>query len=145
MQELIHWKRPWCWEKMRAGGEGRVTENAMVGWHHPLNGHEFEQTLGDSEGPGRLACCSSWGRRELDMTLATEQQLVLSSMCLSNSVWKEITSPSLFLGSSCSLCSRIDRCFACHFYHCDGPRRMEDSTALDWTTDGGTWHESSFH
>ena len=42
----------------------------MVGWHHQLNGHEFEQTLGDSEGWGRgsLACCSSWGCRELDMT-----------------------------------------------------------------------------
>ena len=42
----------------------------MVGWHHQLNGHEFEQTLGDSEGWGRgsLACCSSRGCRELDMT-----------------------------------------------------------------------------
>ena len=42
----------------------------MVGWHHQLNGHEFEQTLGDSEGwdRGSLACCSSWGCRELDMT-----------------------------------------------------------------------------
>ena len=36
-----------------------VTENEMVGWHHWLNGHGFEQTLGDSEGQGRLACCSS--------------------------------------------------------------------------------------
>ena len=36
-----------------------VTEDEMVGWHHRLHGHEFEQTLGDSEGQGRLACCSS--------------------------------------------------------------------------------------
>ena len=35
----------------------------MVGWHHQLNGHEFEQTLGDSEGQGSLVCCSSWGYR----------------------------------------------------------------------------------
>ena len=35
----------------------------MVGWHHSLNGHEFEQTLGDGEGQEGLACCSSWGRR----------------------------------------------------------------------------------
>ena len=40
----------------------------MVGWDHGLNGHEFEQTLGDSEGPGSLACCSPWGPKELDTT-----------------------------------------------------------------------------
>ena len=38
----------------------------MVGWHQQLNGHEFEQTLGDSEGQGSLVCCSSWGYKELD-------------------------------------------------------------------------------
>ena len=40
----------------------------MVGWHHQLSGHEFEQTLGDSERQGSLVCCSSWGHKELDMT-----------------------------------------------------------------------------
>ena len=40
----------------------------MVGWHHPLNGHEFEQTPGDSEGQGSLACCSPWGHKESDTT-----------------------------------------------------------------------------
>ena len=40
----------------------------MVGWHHWLNGHEFEQAPGDSEGQGSLVCCSPQGRRELDMT-----------------------------------------------------------------------------
>ena len=40
----------------------------MVGWHHPLNGREFEQALGDGEKQGRLACCSPWSRRESDMT-----------------------------------------------------------------------------
>ena len=44
------------------------TENDMVGWHHRLNGREFEQTPGDGEGQGSLACCSPWGRKELDMT-----------------------------------------------------------------------------
>ena len=38
----------------------------MVGGHHQLNGHEFEQTLGDSEGQGRLACCHPWGCKEWD-------------------------------------------------------------------------------
>ena len=36
----------------------------MVGWHHQLSGHEFEQILGDSEGQGSLVCCSPWGRKE---------------------------------------------------------------------------------
>ena len=39
-KELPPWKRPWCWERLKAG-EG-VTEDEMVGWHHRLNGHEFE-------------------------------------------------------------------------------------------------------
>ena len=38
----------------------------MVGWHHRLNGHELEQTLGDGEGQGSLECCSSWGGKESD-------------------------------------------------------------------------------
>ena len=40
-EELIHWKRPWCWEGLGAGGEG-MTEDEMAGWHHRLDGHEFE-------------------------------------------------------------------------------------------------------
>ena len=44
------------------------TEDEIVGWHHQLNGHEFEQTSGDSVGQGSLACCSSWGRKESDVT-----------------------------------------------------------------------------
>ena len=42
------------------------TEDQMVEWHHRLNGHEFEQTLGDGEGQRSLACCSPWGHKELD-------------------------------------------------------------------------------
>ena len=45
-----------------------MTENVMVGWHHRLNGHEFEQALGDGEGQESLACCSPWGLKESDMT-----------------------------------------------------------------------------
>ena len=40
----------------------------MVGWHHQLNGHEFEQTARDSEEQGSLACCSPWGHKESDTT-----------------------------------------------------------------------------
>ena len=45
----------------------------MIGWHHQLNGHDFEQTPGDSEGQESLACCSSESQR-VGHTLATEQQ-----------------------------------------------------------------------
>ena len=43
-----------------------MTEEVMFGWHHRLNGPEFEQAPGDGEGQGSLACCSLWGCRELD-------------------------------------------------------------------------------
>ena len=46
-----------------------MTEDEMVGWHHRLNGHEFEQTLGDIEKQGSLECCSPWGYKELDTTV----------------------------------------------------------------------------
>ena len=47
---------------------GGTTEDEMVEWHHRLYGHDFEQTLGDSEGQGSLACCSPWARKESDIT-----------------------------------------------------------------------------
>ena len=49
-------------------GKRRRGQQRMRGMHHLLNGHEFEQTLGDSEGQGSLACCGPWVRKELDMT-----------------------------------------------------------------------------
>ena len=45
-----------------------MTEDETVGWHHQLDGHEFEQAPGDGEGQGSLVCSSSWGRKELDTT-----------------------------------------------------------------------------
>ena len=45
-----------------------MTEDEMVGWHHQLNEHEFEQTPGAGEGQGSLACCSSWSSKESDTT-----------------------------------------------------------------------------
>ena len=48
--------------------EKEMTEDEMVRWHHWLDGHEFEQLLGDSDGQGSLACCSPWGCKESDTT-----------------------------------------------------------------------------
>ena len=45
-----------------------MTEVEMVGWHHRLDGHEFEEALGDGDGQGSLACCSPWGCKEADTT-----------------------------------------------------------------------------
>ena len=44
-KELTHWKRPWCWARLKG-----MTEDEMVGWHHELDGHEFEQALGVGDG-----------------------------------------------------------------------------------------------
>ena len=48
--------------------KNRAKEDKIIGWHHRLNGHEFEQTLGDGEGPGSLVCCSPWGCKKSDTT-----------------------------------------------------------------------------
>ena len=45
-----------------------MTGHEMAGWHHRLDGHEFEQASGIDDGQGSLACCSPWGFKELDMT-----------------------------------------------------------------------------
>ena len=45
-----------------------MTEDKTVGWHHRLDGHEFEQAPGAGEGQGSLVCCSPWGHKESDMT-----------------------------------------------------------------------------
>ena len=50
--------------RLKAGAEG----DDMVGWHHRLNRHVFEQALGAGDGQGNLVFCSPWGRKELDMT-----------------------------------------------------------------------------
>ena len=44
-----------------------MTEDEMVGWHHRLNGHEFEQAPGIGNGQGSLSCCNPWGHKESDM------------------------------------------------------------------------------
>ena len=67
VKNWLIWKDPnagkdWRWE------EKGTTEDEMVGWHHWLNGHEFELTPGVGDQPWGLACCSVWGRNESDMT-----------------------------------------------------------------------------
>ena len=54
--------------KIEASEEKGMTEDELVGWHHRLDGHEFEQAPGVGDGQGSLACCSLWGHKESDMT-----------------------------------------------------------------------------
>ena len=60
------------WKDSDAGKDWRqekgTTDDEMIGWHHQLNGHEFEQALGVGDGQGSLACRSPWGHKDLDMT-----------------------------------------------------------------------------
>ena len=63
---LLQWD-PDAGKDCRQGEKG-TTEDEMVRWHHQLDGHEFEQALGDCEGQGSLVCCSPWGHKELNTT-----------------------------------------------------------------------------
>ena len=65
-KELTHWKGPWCWQRLGTLGEG--DDRGWDGWHHQLDGNEFEQALEVDDEQGGLACCIPWGCKELDTT-----------------------------------------------------------------------------
>ena len=67
MQRPHSGKDPNAWENRRQKEKGTAGDE-MVGWYHRLIGPKFEQALEAGEGQGSLACCSSWGCKELDMT-----------------------------------------------------------------------------
>jgi len=91
---LTHWKRPWCWERVRTGGEG--DDRGRDGWMASLTQWPWVwATSGDGEGQGSLVCCSPRGHKEWDMT----ERLNNSNKCREHSVW------SLTLGE----CSKKDR------------------------------------
>ena len=63
----LNWKDPDAGKDWRQEEKG-MTADEMAGWHHRLDGHEFEQAPGVGDGQGRLVCCSPWGHKELDTT-----------------------------------------------------------------------------
>ena len=67
VKNWLIWKDPDAGKDWRQVEKG-TTEDEMVGWHHRLNGDEFEQALGVGDGQGGLACCSPWGHKESDTT-----------------------------------------------------------------------------
>ena len=66
VKNWLIWKDPHAGKDW--GQEKGMTEDEMAGWHHWLDGHESEWTLGVGDGQGGLACCSPWGHKELDTT-----------------------------------------------------------------------------
>ena len=108
----------------------RTTEDEMVGWHHRLEWHEFEQAPGVSDGQGGLACCSPWGCKELDTIEWTDLNIIVKTtklnffyMCplpkylsgqsnTSVTLWRNpLPSPT-----SSALCHILMRCWQ----YCDG-------------------------
>ena len=81
--EKTHAGKDWGEEEMWA------TEEEMIRQHHQINGHEFEQTPGDSEGQESLACCNPWGCKELDMTEQVNNNKAVNSntSLLSGELW----------------------------------------------------------
>ena len=86
--------------------ERRTAEDEMVGWYHWLNGHEFEQTLGDSEGKGSLVCCSPWGHRVGHEQTREQQWLTYIYL---NFAW--LTGISHFRVPCCSISVSNSLCF----------------------------------
>ena len=70
-EELRHWKRPDVGKEWRLEVKG-LTEDEIVGWHHWLDGHEFEHAPVVGNGQGSLACCSPWGSQRIRHTWAPE-------------------------------------------------------------------------
>ena len=88
-QEPTHWKRPWCWKRLKAGGKG-VTEDELMGWHHWFNGHEFAQAQGAGEGQGSFVCCSPWSLKESDTTERLKWT-VLCKFCSTSTILRHVT------------------------------------------------------
>ena len=80
--------------------EKGMTEDEMVGWHHWLDGHEFEWTPGVGDGQGGLASCDSWGHKELDMTERLNWTELMITLCLT---FKKKTFSQIILRASCVL------------------------------------------
>ena len=79
-KELTYWKRPWCWERLKAGeGDNRGWD----GWMASPTWQEFEQAPGVGDGQGSLACYSLWGCKELD----TSEQLNWTQLVVEIQVW----------------------------------------------------------
>ena len=119
--------------------EKGITEDEKVGCHHQLNGHEFEQTLGDGEGQGSLVCCSLWGCKELDMTeqLNNDSRWV-SSQQASFKRWINLTVLSMFIHFMLMLEGSQWKCMCTCSLAQLCPTLCD---AMDWSPPGSSVHE----
>ena len=78
--KLKDWYAGKDWRQEEKG----MAEDEMVGWHHQLNAHEFEQAPGDGKEQGSLVCCNPWGHKELDTTKWLKNEKKLSPVDLKN-------------------------------------------------------------
>ena len=111
-EELTPWKDPDAGKDWRRE-EKWSTEDEMVGWHHWLDGRELERTPGVGDGQGGLACCDSWGRKELDTT----ERLIWSDLILCPTefcvIWSDLIWYILFHWSGPPVCAQLVFCM--HF------------------------------
>ena len=84
----------------------------MVGHYHQLNGHEFEQALGDGEGQGSLACCNPWSGKESDTRLTIRHVLLLISW----SLLRLMSIESVMISNHLILCLPLSSCFLIQEY-----------------------------
>ena len=107
--------------------EKGVKEDEMVGWHHQLNGHEFEQALGGGDGQGILACCSPWGYKESDTTERLDKkthklEYIHKYLALVLSMWNIRNLPGniciqVFISLFVAFCSLYALGFQFWFFH----------------------------
>ena len=76
-----------------------MTEDEVVGWHHRLTGHEFEQTMGDCEGQGGLVCCSPWGLQRVGHDMGTKKQQII--------VNTETSKKEQIFSAICRVCQKV--------------------------------------
>ena len=112
-----HAGKDWRWEK-------GTTEDEMVGWHHRLYGHKFEQAPGVGGGQGILACCSLWGHKNSGMT-----EWLNWIEPFSSSKWSVIVSPSQFHRKNCK--SKL-MYFPCHFTAVDSKKWKQWQILFSW-------------
>ena len=89
VKNWLIWKHPDARKDQRWEEKG-TTEDEIVGWHHQLDGHEFEQAPWVGDGQGSLACCSPWCRKELDMTEWLNWICVCVSVCVYLEGWEMV-------------------------------------------------------
>ena len=131
LEEPAHWQRPWCWERLKAK---RRRWRKRMRWLDSITdstGHAFEQTIGDNEAQGSLACCSSWSRKESDMTYRlNNNRLSRNVLCLFWDRTRRSLWPSAHVRSLLPLLSLL----ACRFRDAAAVLRGEDSGASGlWT------------